>query len=58
MDSELKAGEIDAPEFIAYSRVAELEVNPRLNMVLFPAAQVHYFTMNNRPTLNDVQVPA
>ena len=22
-------------------------------MVLFPAAQVHYFTMNNRPTLKD-----
>ena len=50
---KLKAGEIDAAEFIPYSRVAELKADPRLNMVLFPAAQVHYFTMNNRPTLKD-----
>ncbi len=50
---KLKAGEIDAAEFIPYSRVAELKADPRLNMVLFPAAQVHYFTLNNRPTLKD-----
>ena len=50
---KLKAGEIDAAEFIPYSRVAELKADPRLNMVLFPAAQVNYFTMNNRPTLKD-----
>jgi peptide/nickel transport system substrate-binding protein len=50
---KLKAGEIDVAEFIPYSRVAELKGDPRLNMVLFPAAQVHYFTMNNRPTLKD-----
>jgi peptide/nickel transport system substrate-binding protein len=50
---KLKAGEIDAAEFIPYSRVAELKADQRLNMVLFPAAQVHYFTLNNRPTLKD-----
>jgi len=50
---KLKAGEIDAAEFIPYSRVEELKADPRLNMVLFPAAQVHYFTVNNRPTLKD-----
>lgn len=50
---KLKAGEIDAAEFVPYSRVAELKADPRLNMVLFPAAQVHYFTLNDRPTLKD-----
>lgn len=50
---KLKAGEIDAAEFIPYSRVAELKADPRLNMVLFPAAQVNYFTINNRATLKD-----
>jgi peptide/nickel transport system substrate-binding protein len=50
---KLRAGEIDVAEFIPYSRVAELKADPRLNMVLFPAAQVIYFTMNDRPTLKD-----
>jgi peptide/nickel transport system substrate-binding protein len=50
---KLKAGEIDAAEFVPYSRVAELKADPKLNMVLFPAAQVNYFTTNDRPTLND-----
>jgi peptide/nickel transport system substrate-binding protein len=50
---KLKAGEIDAAEFVPYSRVTELKGDPKINMVLFPAAQVNYFTMNNRPTLND-----
>jgi peptide/nickel transport system substrate-binding protein len=50
---KLRAGEIDAAEFIPYSRVAELKADSQLNMVLFPAAQVHYFTMNNRPTLKN-----
>ena len=50
---KLKAGEIDAAEFVPYSRVAELKADPKLNMVLFPAAQVNYFTINNRPTLKD-----
>ncbi|WP_342364035.1 ABC transporter substrate-binding protein [Terrarubrum flagellatum] len=50
---KLKAGEIDATEFVPYSRVTELKGDPKLNMVLFPAAQVNYFTLNTRPTLKD-----
>ncbi|MEJ1977923.1 MAG: ABC transporter substrate-binding protein [Acetobacteraceae bacterium] len=50
---KLKAGEVDAAEFVPYSRVAELKADPTLNMVLFPAAQVNYFALNDRPALND-----
>ena len=50
---KLKAGELDVAEFVPYSRVAELKGDPNLNMVLFPAAQVNYFTTNDRPTLKD-----
>ncbi len=46
---KLKAGEIDVAEFIPYSRVAELKADPQLNMVLFPAAQVNYFTPQQPP---------
>ncbi len=50
---KLKAGEVDAVEFVPYSRAAELKADPKLNMVLFPAAQINYFAMNTRPTLKD-----
>ena len=50
---KLQAGEIDAAEFIPYARVDELKKDGRLNMVLYPAAQVNYFLMNIRPTLKD-----
>ena len=50
---KLKAGELDIAEFIPYSRVAELKADPQLDMVLFPAAQVNYFTLNDRPTFKD-----
>ncbi len=50
---KLRAGEIDAAEFVPYSRVAELKADPALNMVLFPAAQVNYFSLNARPTFKD-----
>jgi peptide/nickel transport system substrate-binding protein len=50
---KLKAGELDIAEFVPYSRVAELKADPKLNMVLFPAAQMNYFAFNNRPTLKD-----
>ena len=43
---KLRAGELDIVEFVPYSRVAELKADSKLNMVLFPAAQVNYFTMN------------
>ncbi len=50
---KLKAAEIDVAEFVPYSRVAELKADSRLDMVLFPAAQVNYFAFNARPTLKD-----
>ena len=50
---KLQAGEIDIAEFIPYSRVQELKKDAQLNMVLFPAAQVNYFTTNDRPELKD-----
>ena len=50
---KLRAGEIDIAEFVPYSRVAELKADGKLNMVLFPAAQVNYFALNDRPTLKD-----
>jgi len=50
---KLKAGEIDAAEFIPFSRVAELKGDQKLTMTLFPAAKIVYIAMNNRPTLKD-----
>ena len=50
---KLRAGELDIVEFVPYSRVAELKSDSKLNMVLFPAAQVNYFTLNDRPTYKD-----
>ena len=50
---KLRAGELDIAEFVPYSRVAELKADPKLNMVLFPAAQVNYFAFNARPALKD-----
>ena len=50
---KLRAGELDIAEFVPYARVAELKADPKLNMVLFPAAQVNYFAFNARPTLKD-----
>jgi peptide/nickel transport system substrate-binding protein len=50
---KLKAGEIDATEFVPFSRVAELKADRKLNMVLFPSAKVVYFNLNNRPTYKD-----
>jgi peptide/nickel transport system substrate-binding protein len=50
---KLKAGEIDAAEFVPFSRVAELKADPKLAMTLFPAAKIIYIAMNNRPTLKD-----
>ncbi len=50
---KLRAGELDIAEFVPYSRVAELKSDARLNMMLFPAAQVNYFSLNARPTLKD-----
>ena len=50
---KLRAAELDIAEFVPYSRVEELRADPKLNMVLFPAAQVNYFSLNVRPTFKD-----
>jgi peptide/nickel transport system substrate-binding protein len=50
---KLKAGEIDATEFVPFSRVAELKADPKLNMVLFPAAKVIFLNINCRATYKD-----
>lgn len=50
---KLKAGEVDATEFVPFSRVAELKADRKLNMMLFPAAKVMYLNFNNRPTFKD-----
>ena len=50
---KLRAGELDAAEFVPYSRVTELKADPKLDMELFPAAQMNYFAFNARPTLKD-----
>ncbi len=50
---KLRAAELDIAEFVPYSRVAELRADPKLDMVLFPAAQVNYFSLNARPTFKD-----
>lgn len=50
---KLKAGEIDATEFVPFSRVAELKADRKLSMMLFPSAKVIYLNMNVRPTFKD-----
>jgi peptide/nickel transport system substrate-binding protein len=50
---KLQAGEVDAAEFIPYSRVGELKSDPSLDMELFPSTKVTYLTMNIRPKLKN-----
>ena len=50
---KLQAGEVDAAEFIPYSRVAELKTDPSLDMELFPSTKVTYLSLNIRPQLKD-----
>lgn len=50
---KLQAGEVDGAEFVPFSRVAEFEADPEINMRLIPAAKVIYIAMNNRPKLKD-----
>lgn len=56
---KLKAGELDGTEFVPFSRVAELKADPKLDMVLYPAAQVLYFNIFCGPTYkNGAKNPA
>ena len=50
---QLKAGQVDATEFVPFERVKELRADPKLTMDLFPSTQVTYVQVNARPKLND-----
>ncbi len=50
---QLKAGQIDATEFIPYERVKELQGDAKLATDLFPSTQVTYVQLNANPKLND-----
>ncbi|NDW54644.1 ABC transporter substrate-binding protein [Aliiroseovarius sp. PrR006] len=45
---KLQAGEVDAAEFIPFSRVAELEADPAINMNLYPSTRIIYSPINTR----------
>ncbi|MBN7787414.1 ABC transporter substrate-binding protein [Ponticoccus gilvus] len=50
---KLQAGEVDAAEFIPFSRVAELEAEPKIEMNLFPSTRIIYAPINTRETRAD-----
>ncbi len=49
----VQAGEVDAAEFIPFSRVAELEADPNINMQLYPSTRIIYSPINTRETRAD-----
>ncbi len=50
---KLQAGEVDAAEFIPFSRVAELDAAPNINMNLYPSTRIIYSPINTRETRAD-----
>ncbi len=50
---KLQSGEIDAAEFIPFSRVAELDADPKINMNLYPSTRIIYSPINTRATRAD-----
>lgn len=50
---KLQAGEVDAVEFVPFSRVAELEADPKINMNLYPSTRIIYSPINARETRAD-----
>lgn len=50
---KLQAGEVDAAEFIPFSRVSELQADPNLRMELFPSTRIIYAPINTRATKAD-----
>ncbi|WP_271950020.1 ABC transporter substrate-binding protein [Ruegeria faecimaris] len=49
----LQAGEVDAAEFIPFSRVAELEQDSNINMNLYPSTRIIYSPINTRDNRAD-----
>ncbi|MGB3177738.1 MAG: ABC transporter substrate-binding protein [Albidovulum sp.] len=50
---KLQAGEVDAVEFVPFSRVAELDADPMINMNLYPSTRIIYAPINARETRAD-----
>jgi len=50
---KLQSGELDGAEFIPFSRVAELQADPKLSMKLFPSTRVNFIVLNTRPKLKN-----
>lgn len=50
---KLQAGEVDLAEFIPFSRVAELEADPKIEMNLYPSTRIIYSPINTRATRAD-----
>ena len=59
----VQSGELDGAELIPFSRVAELQADPRLRLELFPSTRIEYVVLNARPTMaknvpNPLALPA
>ncbi len=50
---KVKSGEVHGTEFVPYSRVKEMQADPKLRMELWPSTRVSYLTLNCRPTFKD-----
>ncbi|WP_428669883.1 ABC transporter substrate-binding protein [Roseibium sp.] len=50
---KLTAGEVDVAEFIPFSRVAELDADPAIDMNLYPSTRIIYSPINTRATRAD-----
>ncbi|MDQ0392048.1 ABC transporter substrate-binding protein [Labrys monachus] len=50
---KVQSGELDASEFVPFSRVEELKADDKLNMELFPSTKVTYGNLNVRPKLKN-----
>ncbi len=59
----VQSGELDGAELIPFSRVAELQADPRLRLELFRSTRIEYVVLNARPALaknvaNPLALPA
>lgn len=50
---KLQSGEVDAAEFIPFSRVPELDADPAIDMNLFPSTRIIYSPINTRENRAD-----
>ena len=48
---KVQSGELDGAELVPFSRVAELQADPRLRLQLLPSTRTDYVVLNVRPTL-------